>query len=108
MNKKLSIALTIMKNLDPKEGWLNRHIDGLPDKDVKMEIIHHSMNEDDICLCNWHPFKKENYRESDMPGEGYLGTVRLIESQKDGKRYTGIGFHAWGQNNSEFVYYRII
>jgi len=38
-----------------------------------------------------------------MAGEGYLGTVKVIEG-----RYVGIGFHAWEQNNSEFIWYAVV
>ena len=36
-----------------------------------------------------------------MPCEGYLGTAKVIEG-----RYTGIGFHAWEQNDSEFIFHK--
>jgi hypothetical protein len=35
--------------------------------------------------------------------EGYLGTAKVIKG-----RYVGIGFHAWEQNNSEFIWYAVV
>lgn len=52
---------------------------------------------------DWVPFDRKQYTEINMPHEWYLGTAKAIEGM-----YTGVGFHAWNQNDSEFVYYKII
>ena len=39
---------------------------------------------------------------SDIPGVGYLGTARVISG-----KHKDIGFHAWEQNDYEFVYYSL-
>ena len=56
-------------------------------------------------LCAWNPYKKENYPNPHIfhPAKGYLGTASVIE-----KHFKGIGFHAWEQNEYEFIYYEII
>lgn len=92
-----------MKNLKPREGFKNRHIDPLPDYDCVIEIVHNDIDGEHICKCNWKPFNKNNYQDHLMPGEEYLGTASVVEG-----RSLGIGFHAWEVNNSEFVYYNIL
>ena len=79
-----------------KEGFVNRHTNGLPDKITTMRVVTKDVDGEHIYLCEWKPsqYSKEN--------DGYLGTAKVIEG-----RYTGIGFHAWEQNNSEFVWYAI-
>ena len=78
-----------MKNLDKKEGFLNRHLDDLP-KEITNIII---LNDNIELLCEWIPFIKNN---------GYLGTARIIDGN-----HIRIGFHAWEQNDSEFTYYKL-
>lgn len=53
----------------------------------------------------WKPFKKEDCSEYMYPSNGYLGSV--IVPIVENSIFT-IGFHAWEQNDSEFVYYKII
>lgn len=43
-------------------------------------------------------FDKSNYSKENMPSKGYLGTAKIDEGM-----YKGVGFHAWEQNNSEFI-----
>lgn len=88
-----------MKNIEQKEGWINRNTDGLPKESAIMRII--STSEESVHLCEWTPFDKTKYTEKNMPGEGYLGTCRVISEP-----FKGIGFHAWEQNDYEFIYYQ--
>ena len=77
------------------EGFVNRHTNKLPDKITTMRVVKKDFDGEHIYLCEWKPsHSKEN--------DGYLGTAKVIEGI-----YTGIGFHAWEQNNSEFVWYAI-
>ncbi len=92
-----------MKNLEARKGFKNRHTDGLPTEKVNMKVVTNDVDGEYIMLCEWKPFNKEDYSESNIPAKGYLGTVTVIEEQ-----FRGIGFHAWEQNNSEFVYYSIV
>jgi len=99
----VSISYLIMKNLEKRDGFKNRHIDGLPTKKVNMKVVTNDVDGEHIMLCQWKPFNREEYSASNMPADGYLGTVKVIEEQ-----FNGIGFHAWEQNNSEFVYYSVV
>jgi hypothetical protein len=90
-----------MKNLELREGYKNRHVDGLPKEKTVMTVIHSDTDGEHSYVCEWTPFNKESYKEWNIPSEGYLGTVQVIEG-----RFKGIGFHAWEQNNSEFIYYK--
>jgi hypothetical protein len=92
-----------MKNLEQREGFVNRNTNGLPDKTTTMKVVITDVDGEHICLCEWKPFNKSQYSEENMPADGYLGTAKVIEG-----RYTGIGFHAWEQNNSEFVWYAVV
>ena len=99
----VSISYLIMKNLEKRNGFKNRHIDGLPTENVNMKVVINDVDGEHTMLCQWKPFNKEEYSASNMPADGYLGTVKVIE-----KQFNGIGFHAWKQNNSEFIYYSVI
>lgn len=92
-----------MKNLEKRNGFKNRHIDGLPNETVNMKVVNCDVDGEHIILCEWNLFNKEEYSAENMPADGYLGTAKVIE-----KQLNGIGFHAWRQNNSEFVYYSVI
>jgi len=89
-----------MRNLEQREGFINRHIYGLPKANCTMKVVTMDVNGEHIFTCEWIPFDKNQYTEKNIPGDGYLGTAKVI----DGK-FTGIGFHAFEQNNSEFVFY---
>lgn len=91
--------MKITKNKEVKEGWLNRHIDGLPKEGCLMEIIVNDYNKFQ-SLCTWTPFNRKEYDSINMPAKGYLGTCRDLKDR--------VGFHAWEQNDSEFVYYRLL
>ncbi|WP_107039950.1 hypothetical protein [Brumimicrobium mesophilum] len=89
-----------MKNTKAKEGWLNRHVDGLPTGKCKLIIDLEPFvgpDENANFLCYWHPVA-----DKEIHTKGYLGTATVGENRN------GIGFHAWEQNNSEFVYYKIV
>lgn len=85
-------------NLEPKEGFLNRHIHKLPDnKEVIIRLID---NDGNMYVCGWLPKKLNEFQEQIL---GYLGTARVINGY-----YKGIGFNLFEQNNSEFVYYQLL
>jgi hypothetical protein len=92
-----------MKNLEKRNGFKNRHIDGLPTEKVIMKVIINDIDGENIILCAWQPLHKEN-----IPSSGYLGTAKVIDGYGIGFHAWELGFHAWEQNNSEFVYYSII
>ena len=85
------------------EGFVNKHTNKLPDKITTMRVVTKDVYGEHIYLCEWKPFDKSQYSKENMPADGYLGTVKVIKG-----RYTGIGFHAWEQNNSEFVWFAIV
>lgn len=91
------------KDTSNRKGFKNRHIEGLPKENCIIKIIYNDFQGDCEMLCEWKPFNKSDYTKEDMPSNGYLGTARKIV-----KPFKGIGFHAWEQNNSEFVYYSIM
>jgi hypothetical protein len=93
----------IIKDLEQREGWVNRNTNGLPTEPTTMKVITKDVDGERVYLCKWNPFDKSQYRDIHMPGKGYLGTAKVIEG-----RYKGIGFHAWAQNNSEFVWYDVV
>lgn len=95
--------LNIMKNLEKRIGFKNRHTDGLPAEKTTMKVLIDDVHGNNAILCEWIPFNKEKYSEWAMPSSGYLGTAKVIEEQ-----YKGIGFHAWEQLDSEFVYYSVV
>lgn len=76
------------------KGFLNKHDNPLPDKQCIIEIIVNDEN----YLCDWEP-KDENT----IADKGYIGTAKVISG-----KYKGIGFHAWEQNDYEFINYKII
>lgn len=95
-----------MKNLEEREGFKNRHINGLPDKVCTIKIIKQEVDSDRRAgeheyVCQWKPYNPDNYNEHIMPSKGYLGTAKVIEGIS-----TGIGFHAWNQNDHEFIYWK--
>ena len=90
-------------SLDKKEGFLNRHEKAMPKKNTVVKIVTKDIDGEHIYTCEWRPFNKVNYLVENMPSKGYLGTAKVIEGE-----FSGIGFHAWKQNNSEFVLYSIV
>lgn len=92
-----------MKNLEPREGYLNRHIDPLPKEKCIIEIVHKDIDGEHLYKCEWNPFNPLGYMDScTKPSPEYIGTARTID------RKINIGFHANTINNSEFVYYKLM
>jgi len=92
-----------MKNLREREGYKNRNIDGMPDQACLMNVIHEDHDGEIVFKCKWHPFDRQQHTKDNIPENGYFGTAVVIEG-----RLKGIGFHAWDQNNSEFIWYSLI
>lgn len=92
-----------MKNLSKRTGFENRHITALPNKITDITIVINDVSGEHLVRCKWHPFNKSKYSNECMPSDGYLGTARGVNLM-----FNGLGFHAWEQNNSEFIYYSII
>lgn len=92
-----------MKNTQRRRGWKNRHTDGLPAEECEIAILVQSIDGEVRYLCAWHPYQRSNYPDDAQPADGYLGTAEVILG-----KYVGIGFHAWLQNNYEFIYYKVI
>lgn len=88
-----------MKSFEQKEGFLNRHINGLPDSICQIWIL----KDNEVYLCTWFPFDESEYSEKTMPPKEYLGTAEVIEGE-----YKGIGFHAWKHDDIEFVWYAVV
>lgn len=85
------------RNLEPLEGFKNRHIDGLPTEECHMLIVVDDSSGRATHLCEWKP------RDSkDTADDGYLGTAYRLSNGKTGF----IGFNVWESNNHEFVYYQ--
>lgn len=93
------------KNLEKREGFLNRHVVGLPKQKAVIKIVTKDIDGEHIDLCEWSPFDPNNYKGATLPGKDFLGTAKVIEGKFPG---IGIGFHAWECNNSEFIYYSLI
>jgi hypothetical protein len=84
-------------------GFVNRHKHPLPKKKCLMEILVNNWEEGERAfLCYWKPFNKSDYSKTNMPSEGYLGSAKVIHGH-----YYGFEFHAWEQNDSEFVWYSV-
>lgn len=98
-----SIKPDFRYNMEQRDGWLNRHTDPLPKTEVVMVIVSRDVSGEEELLCHWYPFNKDNYRDWVLPGEGYVGTARVISDI-----WKGIGFNVWQQNDSEFVYYKLV
>lgn len=86
------------------EGFLDRRVDRLPDYECEIFIVNFSLYEESILKCKWIPYKKEYFNGNLLqPIDGYLGTAKKLEEP-----YKGIGFHAFIENDSEFVYYKLV
>lgn len=91
-----------MKNLESKKTFLNRHTDGLPSRPCLIEILVNDSAGEHLEICSWTPFDENNYIGRQLPAEGYLGTAKGVADTN-----RNIGWHAWQQNNSEFIYYKL-
>ena len=88
------------KTLLFKADYLDRRKSGLPIDKCRIEIIVTSkVAGDEVFNCMWIPYDEKLNR----PQPGYLGTAKITRG-----KFQGIGFHAWEQNESEFVYYKIL
>lgn len=89
-----------MSNYIPKEDFLNRNKSGLPTEKCRIEIIINSkIAGDELFKCTWIPYNEK----LNPPKHGYMGTARINSG-----KFEGIGFHAWEQNDAEFIYYKIL
>lgn len=95
-------------NLAPRMGWINRHLDGMPKETCRIKIQTTDAGKIHMPKCTWKPFCKEEWTEKRMPASGYLGTAWEKTLFSDGSGEFEIGYHAWENHNSEFVYYQII
>jgi len=88
-----------------KEGYVNRHATPLPTQKTKMFIITTDIDGEHEDLCEWQPYVQTDSDSlwAELPGKGYLGTARTLRDN-----LPNIGFHAWEQNDSEFVLYKIV
>ena len=87
-------------------GFINRKNTPLPEEKCIMEIIHYNAPiGEEVLLCEWEPYIGEHATGRNvgrLPSTGYLGTASTIDQK------INIGFHAWQQNDSEFIYYKLI
>jgi hypothetical protein len=87
-----------MKNTEPREGYLNRHVDPLPLLNCHIKIIINDSTGERTEICYWKPVAAEP-KPVQPHGIGYLGTAW---------NFNRIGFNAIEQNNQEFIYYQPI
>ena len=59
-----------MKNLEQREGFVNRNTNGLPDKTTTMRVVTKDVDGEHIYLCEWKPFDKSQYSKENMPADG--------------------------------------
>lgn len=78
----------------------NRHNKPLPSVKALIRIKHR----EGVFLCRWEPYNPDDYENTNQPAEGFLGTAIVLH----GEEHAGIGFHAWEQNDAEFVEYTFI
>lgn len=90
-----------MENNTDKNGYFNRKHIKLPNEKMIIDIIVSDIDGEKFHKCEWIPFKKEDYNENNQPTQGFLGTAVIIEG-----KHAGNGYHAWDQNDSEFIYYK--
>ena len=81
-------------DLSKKEGYMNRHVDGMPrvTKNTTITVMIEGIERDMDCL--WIP--SQNIGKHD-----YIGTA-IVNSGE----YAGLGFNAWTTTNDEFVHYK--
>ena len=86
-------------------NYLNRKKNPLPLVETKMSILKAGNQIKGV----WKPFNPNDYTAETMPSKGYLGTFEgQVESQINPKSIVTIGYHAWEQNNFEFLMYKLI
>lgn len=84
-----------------ERGYISRKATPMPDYVCPIYVLKKSENKWEEYLCEWVP--TQALKAPEEASEGYLGTASVISGQ-----FKGIGFHAWEQNNSEFIYYRLV
>jgi hypothetical protein len=94
-----------MKNLEQKEGFLNRHTNPLPNHSEVIEVITKGYDGQFNFICNWKPYIKNEEPEWMVVKEGYLGTATPISMEDKAKL---AWLHAWEQGDESFVYYRFL
>lgn len=99
MSRKLE---NMGKNLLQRDGFINRHREGMPEEKCSIKILVDEQGKEVSYSCQWFPFVRADYSEDDMPPNGYLGTAKVTAG-----KYSGIAFHAWSENNSEFIWYSL-
>lgn len=82
------------KKTTPREGWKNKHLDGVPSEPCNMMVEHHEMGE---VVGTWEP--------TGNPEGKPLGTLYFTHCTFEGV-YVVLGFNCWASNDSEFVYYK--
>lgn len=75
-----------------KKGFINRKYNPLPNKDCIIQVIQN----DTIFLCSYQP-------NIDKSIPNLIGSATVIEG-----KHKEIGFNVWENNDSEFIYYKII
>jgi len=94
-----------MKNLEKREGYLNRHLNPLPvDNIYPIEFISNNLEGEHIYKGLWYPALADKYDEENKPIKNYLGYVKTKEPHNS----CDISFYVWEQNDSQFVYYKIL
>ena len=91
-----------LKNLEPKEGYLNRHIEPLPKGKALISIFIEGEGE---LFCNWNPYNPDEFKilKLGYPVEHLLGTAKVIQ-----EKYFGVGYNVWEINDYEFIYYKLL
>ena len=83
-------------------AYLNRKEHPLPTERSLIRILKEDTDGWHEHVCEWKPHHPSMWPHArPKPAEGYLGTAKVIG------KWEGIGFHAWEQNDSEFVYYEL-
>lgn len=89
------------KTLDIRAGYSNRHIDGMPEAKCVIEVVKNDIDGEHLYKCIWEPYDESSYGVI-KPYEGFMCSAKVIS------RPIQIGFNVWEQNDSEFVYYKVI
>lgn len=84
--------------LTEKPGWINRHLDGLPN--VKCKIIVLGINEfiNKEVVCIWNPTKYEK-------DENFLGYAEEYKFTLN--KFKKLGFSVFKNSDYNFVYYKL-
>jgi len=91
---KFKIAGSCKLNKEIREGWLNRHINGLPKNNTNIIILYDDIDGQHEIICNWKEYVFDENMEN-TKNEFLLGTATSIDIE-----IPKIGFHLWSCNNS--------